>query len=212
MFGHCCCCELDRAADQAELQTRLSSSSELDVPTENAWPGGHPRHKLRVLLPHAPTPKTHCAGEKGPGWDGERLGDDEDEKHHLGQAKASVLEVRVSQPTKPCVALSTTSPQMCLPLARGSPLQLFLGQEQQLYITLAKPKQPQEQELLLRPRGKGTASHSKVRPATTGLLVLKAAEFSYGNGGFYFLAAFLEGMHAGTAAAWQSWLCFPAPA
>lgn len=117
----------------------------------------------------------------------------------------------MSHPTKPCVALSTTSPRICLPLARGSPLQLFLGQ-QQLYITLAKPKRPQEQELLLRLRGKGTASHSKVRPATTGLLVLKAAEFSYGNRVFYFLAAFLEGMHAGTAAAWQSWLCFPAPA
>lgn len=114
----------------------------------------------------------------------------------------------MSHPTKPCVALSTTSPWICLPLARGSPLQLFLGRQQQLYITSAKPKRSL---LLLGHRGKGTAHRSKQCPAAMGLLVLKAAEFSYGNGIVYFLAAFLEGMRAGTAAAWQFWQCFPAP-
>lgn len=190
------------AASWTGLQTRLSSSSELDALTKErlAW---------RPSLSEAAAPfashshpfLTHCAGGKGPGWDGERLGDDADEKHHLGQAKASLLEVRVSHPTKPCVALSTTSPWICLPLARGSPLQLFLGQQQQLYIPSAKPKRPQEQELLLGHRGKSTECRSKQRPAATGLLLLKAAELSYGNRGFYFLAAFLEGMHAGMAAA-----------
>jgi len=70
----------------------------------------------------------------------------------------SLPEVRVSHPTKPRVASSTTSPRTRLPLARGSPLQLLLGQ---LCIPSAKPKWPQEQELLLGHRGKGAARRSK---------------------------------------------------
>lgn len=108
------------------------------------WCGDCPHRKL----PHAPTPfRLTMQVKRAPRW--EKLGDDADEKKHLGQDKLSLLEVRESRPTKPRVAQSTTSLWMCLPLARGSGLQLLLGQQQQLYIMPVKPKRPQEQERLL---------------------------------------------------------------
>lgn len=112
---------------------------------------------------------------KGPGWDAAG------EKHHLGHAKLSLADTRASQSHQ--TLCGPESLWTCLPLARSSPLQLVLGQQQR-YITSAKPQQPQDQELLLGNRGKGTTCLSKECPAAMGLLLLKAAEFSCGNGGF----------------------------
>lgn len=179
-FGHCCCCGLDRAADQAELQLRAGRADQgtlglVAVPIVSCGSFSP------TLPPHS---DSLCLG-KGPRWDGERLGDDADEKHDPVQAKLSLLEVRVSLPTKPRVALSITSPWMCLPLAWGSPFQQqFSGQQQQLHIMSAKPKRLQEPELLLGHQGKGTTCRCNQHPATTGLLVLKAATFSYGSRAF----------------------------